>query len=194
MTSYVVILNGQLVQDKPLTTSLATALRDNPIAIAEGDAAAPRVKPVILHVQHKVASGTLGGTFTGGSWQTAPLQTIITNNITGASLATNQITLPAGTYDIVAASQGHTVQGHVIKLRNITDSADVLYGIPDYAENALGRVSVSRLMGRFTIAATKVLELQAYCQNTGGNSGFGNPMSITSGFEIYRDVHITKVA
>ena len=41
MTSYVAIPNGDIDQDSPITQPLMTALRDNPIAIAEGDASVP---------------------------------------------------------------------------------------------------------------------------------------------------------
>lgn len=43
MTSYVAIPNGDIDQDSPITQPLMTALRDNPIAIAEGDDTAPRI-------------------------------------------------------------------------------------------------------------------------------------------------------
>ena len=42
-TSYSAILNSEVDPDSPLTTSLMTRLRDNPIAIAEGASGAPRV-------------------------------------------------------------------------------------------------------------------------------------------------------
>jgi hypothetical protein len=41
MTSYVSIPNGDIDQDSPITQPLMTALRDNPIAIAEQDASVP---------------------------------------------------------------------------------------------------------------------------------------------------------
>ena len=43
MTTYVAIPNGDIDQDSPVTQPLMTALRDNPIAIAEGDDPAPRI-------------------------------------------------------------------------------------------------------------------------------------------------------
>ena len=41
MTSYTAIANGDIDQDSPVTQPLVTALRDNPIAIAEGSSGAP---------------------------------------------------------------------------------------------------------------------------------------------------------
>ncbi len=43
MTSYVAIPNGDIDQDSPITQPLMTALRDNPIAITEGETGAPRI-------------------------------------------------------------------------------------------------------------------------------------------------------
>lgn len=41
MTTYTAISSGSLAVGKPLTSAIALALRDNPIAIAEGDASVP---------------------------------------------------------------------------------------------------------------------------------------------------------
>lgn len=43
MTTYSTIADGQVDQDSPITQPLMTALRDNPIAIAEGAAGAPKI-------------------------------------------------------------------------------------------------------------------------------------------------------
>jgi hypothetical protein len=44
MTTYTEILNGEIDQDSPVTQPLMTALRDNPLAIAEGTSGAPKVQ------------------------------------------------------------------------------------------------------------------------------------------------------
>lgn len=43
MTIYTGITNGQIDQDSPITQSLLTALRDDPLAIIEGSTGAPRI-------------------------------------------------------------------------------------------------------------------------------------------------------
>ena len=62
MTSYVSIPNGDIDQDSPITQPLMTALRDNPIAIAEGDASVPE------SLRNTQLLGTL--TTTSGTTQT----------------------------------------------------------------------------------------------------------------------------
>lgn len=54
MTAYTTITNAEVDQDSPVTQPLMTALRDNPLAIAEGDATAPGIQIAAL----KVAAGT----------------------------------------------------------------------------------------------------------------------------------------
>jgi len=44
MTTYTTITNAQVDQDSPITASLITALRDNPIAITEGASGAPKIQ------------------------------------------------------------------------------------------------------------------------------------------------------
>lgn len=43
MTTYTAIPNSDVDVDSPITTSLVSALRDNPLAIQEGDGTAPRI-------------------------------------------------------------------------------------------------------------------------------------------------------
>jgi len=43
MTTYVAIADGEIQVDKPVTQILLTKIRDNPLAIQEGDASAPKI-------------------------------------------------------------------------------------------------------------------------------------------------------
>lgn len=48
MATYTTITDGQVDEESPITTSLMTALRDNPTAIAEGASGAPKVMQAAL--------------------------------------------------------------------------------------------------------------------------------------------------
>jgi hypothetical protein len=61
MTTFTTISTGSLAVDKPVTSSLAIALRDNPIAIAE---AAPSA-PIIQQAWHPYNKATNGDANTG---------------------------------------------------------------------------------------------------------------------------------
>ena len=144
----------------------------------------------LLHVRDEKPSNTHGGGFSSGAWRTRDLNTVKTNDITGASLASNQITLPAGTYNVHARAPAMVVNLHKAKLRNITDSTDELIGSSEYTSNGIISQSNSWVVGRITIAATKVFELQHRCQTFyvfGLASSFGV-------VEVYAEVWIEKIA
>ncbi len=61
-----------------------------------------KFESALFHVRDEKASGSHGGTSVAGSFQTRVLNTSLTNEISGASLSSNQITLPSGTYYINA--------------------------------------------------------------------------------------------
>jgi hypothetical protein len=146
----------------------------------------------LLHVRDEKAAGTQGGTFTSGAWRTRTLNTTKTNTISGASLASNQITLPAGTYTIQAYAPGLRVDGHVAKLYNITDSADVLIGSNASCGSGSTTHAPATVFGVFTITAQKTFELQHRCQSTCADVGFGVRNELSIG-EVYAEVLIWKI-
>lgn len=152
-------------------------------------------QPPLLHVRDEKAAGTNGGGFTAGAWQTRTLNTVKTNEISGASLAANQITLPAGTYEVEGGAQAFRVETHQTRLRDITGSATLLVGQAHYAdtESTGGSSQESTLRGRFTLAATSVIELQHWCVTTNAThgAGYGAGLNETA---VYADLMIRKVA
>ncbi len=146
----------------------------------------------LLHVRDEKSSGTGGGTFNSGSFQTRTLNTVMTNEISGASLASNQITLPSGTYFIQALCPAENVDGHKAKLRNITDSTDTIIGRTARASSSGVNSTYSDVIGRFTISAQKTFELQHRAETSYG-AGFGNPSSFSL-TEIYAIAMIWKIA
>jgi hypothetical protein len=148
----------------------------------------------LLHVRDEKANGTNGGTFTSGAWQTRTLNTSLTNEISGASLSSNQIILPSGTYYIHASAPAYSVDRHKLKLRNTTDSSDTLIGTSEQVENAGAGSNRSFVIGRFTIAAQKTFELQHRCTTTISTNGFGLSSTWSGEIEVYTDVQIWKVA
>lgn len=153
----------------------------------------PAFESALLHVEDQQSSGTAGGTFTSGAWQTRTLNTVKTNQISGASVASNQITLPAGTYFISATAPAYLVNAHKLKLRNITDSSDAIIGTSEISDSVSGSQTRSRLCGRITIAAQKVFELQHQCGTTRATNGFGYTSGL-SVVEVFSEIQVWKVA
>ena len=143
----------------------------------------------VLHVRDEKAQNTEGGTFTSGAWRVRDLNASKTNTITGASLASNQITLPAGTYWVDASAPAFAVDRNQLRLQNTTGAATLLTGSTEFAGSATQRAF---LQGLFTLTATSVLELQHRAAGTAATNGFGVKANLTT--EVYSDVVIWKTA
>ncbi len=141
-----------------------------------------------INIRDEKPVGTNGGTFTSGEWVTRSLNTL-DSNIPEVSLTSNQITLPSGKYKITASAPVNAVQLNQLKLYNITDSTDILFGqISDVSST----IQVSALLsGCFIINGTKILELQHKCQTTRLTTGLGEAAGF--GPEIYSIVDIVKI-
>ncbi len=146
----------------------------------------------LLHVRDEKTSGTEGGTFTSGAWQTRDLNTSLTNEITGASLGSDQITLPAGSYFVEASAPAFGNLIHQLRFRNVSDATTALLGQNVKAGSVDGNAgNLASVKGRFTIAAEKVFELQHRTTNTRNNDGLGAAAGF--GTEVYAEVLIWKV-
>lgn len=147
----------------------------------------------LLHVQDEKAANTAGGTFTLGAWRTRDLNTVKTNEIFGASLSSNQITLPAGTYYIDASCPGYAVSRHKTRLENTTDTMTTLLGTSEHTNTTTSdTVTRSFIKGRFTIASEKIFEIQHRSLLTTATTGFGQASNFGV-TEVYSIVQIWKV-
>lgn len=146
------------------------------------------IKMPLYHVQHKTAGD--GGTSTANTWNLRPLNTEVTTEIPSASLASNQITLPAGKYYIQAWSSGWATGNYnQIRFRNITDAATEVIGGTVPAGTAGANCP---MYGRFEIAGSKTFEIHHYVQSTRATTGLG--YDANSGEDnIYADVLIWKI-
>jgi hypothetical protein len=154
----------------------------------------PGLNPAaFLHIRDEKAASTQGGTFTNGAWRTRDLNTTKTNTITGASLASNQITLPAGTYFIQGHATSMRVEGNITRIYNITDSSQVSLGQNNHSGGVSGQSGISTVSCLVTITATKVFELQHYSQTTTASIGFGVRNETGVG-EVYSEILIWKVS
>jgi len=130
MTTYTTITNAEIDQDSPITQPLLTALRDNPVAITEGSAGAPKVQaaaldtfiarvnagsPTITNLDTQAsimcAGGVTNGTLTvelsddnGSTWATA--ETIVNLTTSGDESATLNISINFFTGAYAASGAG----------------------------------------------------------------------------------------
>jgi hypothetical protein len=150
-----------------------------------------------IHIVDQKTAGTDGGTFTSGAWQTRDLNTELIDTGGHASVGSNQITLEAGIYKIMAQAPASNVDFHRLRLWNVTDSAVIsLYAPPAYASSGAFETQNAFLSGQFTITAQKVLELQHRCSTTKTANGFGVQINwqFSVPEEFYASVMLQRIA
>lgn len=148
----------------------------------------------LLHVRDQKAGGANGGTSVAGV-QDRALNTVATNTIPGASLATNQITLPAGTYDFDISAPAYAGDAHRVQLYNVTDSVVTQYGTNESSAASSQVVSTRSIaLGRMTIAAPKVFKVRHYIAGALANEGLGRAASDSAPNAIFTEARFWKVA
>lgn len=153
--------------------------------------AARIIEDTYILLREEQTSGTSGGTFTSGAWQTRVLNTEVSDTGSLATLGSNQITLAAGTYRAFIKAPGNAVTYHQARLQNVTDAATLLLGTTETANSASPHVTSSVITGIFTIAAGKALEVQHYCTGTKATNGFGVAGSFNT--EVYTTVELIRI-
>jgi len=145
-----------------------------------------------IHLQDQKAQNTAGGTFTSGALRTRTLNTEVTDTDNLCSLASNQFTLAAGTYFIIASVPAFGVDRNQAILRNVTGSTTLIVGSSaTSAAASLAAVTGSWIIGQFEVAASQALEVQHQGQTTRAGSGFGLETNFTT--EVYTDVNLWRV-
>jgi hypothetical protein len=180
----------------PLTKIKSLGITDGTITSADlaAGVGAGKFETALLHVRDEKASTTEGGASSNTTTHTRVLNTVKTNEISGASLASNQITLPSGTYLIISRSPAFMTLQHKSFLYNITDSANEVIGSASYCDASGFVANDTIIFGRFTIAAQKVFEIRHYTTNARGSNGLGVATSLSGAVEVYTDTMIWKVA
>ncbi|WUR15716.1 hypothetical protein E7V67_011610 [[Empedobacter] haloabium] len=165
------------------TTKFRVAItRANGAATADGG---------LLHVVDQKPNATPGGTNAGNTDTARTLNTVLVSTIAGAQLASNQVTLPMGTYDITARAPFNNVGMNRLTWWNVTDNSPAIYG-PSAGGTAPGSAFVS---GRVTITAQKVFELRHFTSTNNNSTGLGMHVGASNAApEVYATLEIRKVA
>ncbi len=153
--------------------------------------------PQFIHIQERVAAAVLSGSFTENGWRTRVLNLIVDDGTGAVSLSSNQITLPAGTYEVEIKLPSFNVFRNLGRLQNITDASTLVLG--EASAYSPGDAGWAHINGRFSITGTKTIEIQHWCQTTRNSDGFGLAFGgepTTSGSltdEIYCDAKFYKI-
>ena len=138
------------------------------------------------------ANSTNGGTFTSGSYVKRTLNTTVVNNITGCSIASSVITLPAGTFAVTAFAPSQEVNRNKLRLQNTTASTTLQLGNNCYSSSLGSAGDIATLQSVFTLATSSTIELQHRCQTTQASVGFGVAMSFSDA-EVYASITIQRI-
>jgi hypothetical protein len=186
-------LSGVKIIDETVTSAKITngTIVNADIAAAAAIAMS-KIAFSVAHLSESQTTGSASGTFTSGAWRTRTLNTEVdTDGI--VTLSANQFTLLAGTYLVIASAPAYKVDAHKAILVNITDTTNQLLGSNEASAAADTTGTRSWIIGSFTIAATKVFEIQHRAETTAASNGFGKASGLFSVNEDYTNVLIVRM-
>lgn len=140
-----------------------------------------------------VFKGASGGTAAGtGSWKLFTIDTTEYNNITGVSLSSNKVSLPAGKYYIDCFGSFFRVGLCYIKLYNETLTSDIEVSLTQWANSAISTgyadIDIKKIF--LDISSSTEISLYYYVQTSTGVGDLGNGFSSTVNL---RGIIINKV-
>ena len=159
-----------------------------------GDISGTPYDAKLFHLQHIEASSADGGGASNTSNNQRTLNSTVVNQISGASVSSNDVTLPAGTYIIDGYANAFRANRHFLRWYNSTDTTYVINGQSTFCDGNNEVQNLATISGRFTISAQKTFALMHYTQDNA--SGQTNCLGVSSGVTTnhYVNLRIWKVA
>ena len=111
------------------------------------------------YIVDRQTSATLGGTATAGSWATRVLNSIEEDAQSIVSIASNEFTLQAGTYEIEWESPFFACNRGTTRLFNVTDTAVVIEGTSRFSISTAQVEVSSQGFATVTLASAKALRI-----------------------------------
>ena len=145
----------------------------------------------VAYIKDVKSSGTNGGTFTSGSYQTRALNTV-EGDTSIVTIDSDQFTIVPGKFLIEAIAPGYAVQNHKCKIYDITNDVDLKIGKTSHSNSGAPEVTDSNVMAQVEKQEPTTYEIRHRCTLTGTNTGFG-VASTYGDDEVYTQVKITKI-
>ena len=189
----------------PGGANITTAAGDTAVFVSEGsgnwrclDYQRATGRPVngivpIYRVREEQNSGTNSAGASSTTWADIVLNTEETAGIAGASLSSNQVTLPAGTYDVFGEftySLGSTNAANIRTRLYDVSNATVLLESPSIRAHQ-NLTQLIPVVGRITLVDSTVVAFQARSSTSGGGTGTAGSLGDV---EIYSGIAFEKVA
>jgi len=178
-----------------MASDSATAVPSQQSVKAYADAAVAAAKPTVFFLKETTSSGTNSAfSVAAKTWGKRLLESAV-NTISGASVASNVVTLPAGTYTVTATASTNAANNVDIQTRlhdttnSVTLTASTAFSVDGNGGNGSPPCS---LTGAFVLASSATIELQQYVNGTGT---LGGGFAVNSGdTEVYAALTIIKIA
>jgi len=147
----------------------------------------------MAHFRDSKADGTNAGTLTTNTWNTRTLNTTLRNDI-GASLGSNRITLPAGSWFIEAGATQHECERFKARIQNITAGTTAIVGTSMNSPNGGAKGQIALVRGLITLSVSSQIELQLYITNAtpAASEGGQRADDTDGGAEVYSEVIVTS--
>ena len=145
-----------------------------------------------LIVYDQKAKNTAADAYAAAAYRTRVITTVNINEIPGASLASNQVTLPAGEYLVTADAAVYPDAGAGtyywnIDVYNFTATAQIVVGLTLGFNNSMV-ANYNKVVGKFTIAVASAIEIRSICTY---NILGGKPGNLD--VEKYLTAHFQKI-
>lgn len=161
----------------------------------------PSYSQGFLVVENRKATNTSGDAVgTGGTWGDVPINTVVVNTITGASInGSNQVVLPIGEYVVRGWSMASPSNGLAARLYNVTDAAVAIdnssteHGLESATSSYNARVNQkAEYVGYLTVTGSAKTFKQQRVTNYATSAP--SARNITGLSEIYDRIEFLKVA
>lgn len=148
----------------------------------------------LLHLRDLKVSGVSGGTHLNSTWEPRVINTVVTNEIAGASIASNRITLPAGDYWWESEDPTFSTGGEDTQSRLYSPSQGELIhrGTSMSRAGSSDSTIMCLIRGRFSTTLVETFELQTWSSSSGNSTSLGAAVGSGIG-EAYSDIRIWRV-
>lgn len=147
----------------------------------------------LIIIRDEKATASDGGTFLMSAWRIRDLNAV--NLDTGShvvSLASNVLTIPAGTYRCRIRCPSVGVGPNLARLYDVTNAAVIMEGSNDNSRVGTTTTSYCEIVGRFTLTANTAIRVEHKCTSTTATSGFGLATSFSGDAEVYTVAEFVK--
>lgn len=138
------------------------------------------------------AVSTSGGSATSGSWQTRDLNTELHDPDGIVSISSNQFTLSAGSYLIVASAPACGVDAHTARLYDVTGASEIQVGTVQHTDSGRYLNTTSFVYARVSPTASNAYRIDTRVTTSVGTYGLGNQNNWSA--NIFTVVQIYKEA